>query len=335
MIVSSVLFRTILLVLPLLGIKITPIGRGPIKTIISDTLGQQVKHIATDASGFVIAIKPENTCVLPFSKPTCLLTRFGRVIHMEKYMLVGPFTGHLAINRVIGLNVRFEGAPVSRNSATAVVVLESTHSNTAAGGIVLLGQGMSSPRIRPVGLPCEGMYAVDVMYSGIDPALGRVWHRSVISLKQGQPVALFSTGGFSMGPTGAFSAGPSYWFSQPFSNAVHLTAWGFDGCKLLSTSLDLSRGHSIRVHSVLADLDTNQKSSKEFDIKSPLNLDALKSKNPVAIAGWLLAAGRMLRLLPVPVLWWAFKAEWTFVTYSLTELPLNYERVRVLWLAEG
>lgn len=282
-----------------------------------------------------VDVKPQNICALPFAKSICMLARFARKIFVNRQAIIGPFTGHLAVNSVISLSMRFEGAPVSRNSAAVVMFMVSALARHVTTGFTMIGQDMDTPRIRPVPMKCQGLYAVDMLYSGMDPALGRVWHRSVIAALEGKSRPLFTTGGFAMGPTAAFSVGTGYWWQQPFEGLVHLSAWRFHECSLVSTSIDLAPGKPVKIEILHADLERATNKAIKFDIKTPMDMKVLKTGSPMAVLGWCVVAGRMLRTLSNPIPWMVFKTELVVVMYSITEMPVSWFRIQALWKAVG
>jgi len=324
-----------LLVLPLPGVQTGRISKKSVTNIVSGLLRQDISRVSESGTDFDIKVKPKNRCSFPFAKNTCILTRFANEINVNKGALIGPFTGHLAMNSVIGLSTRFDGAPVSRNSAMAVMVMVSPAARHVATGLVITGQDLDTPRLRAVALRCEGMYAVDMLYSGIDPALGRVWHRAVISGLEGRISTLFTTGGFAMGPVAAFSVGPGYWWQQPFDGLVHLSAWNIHDCALVQTGLDLAPGKPVKIDITHADLENITQTHVKIVIRTPFDLKAFETKKPMAILGWFVIAGRMLKTLPNAIPWLFSRAEITFVLYLATEMPADTYRAWALWKATG
>jgi len=333
--ISIVPLWAFLLVLPLPGVKTKSVSQKDVVGIVSNLLQQNVTGIVATGRTITLNVKPQNTCALPFSKPTCMLTRFAKKVDINPRTIVGPFTGHLAINRVISLSMLFDGAPVSRNSAAAIIFMASPFGKHVTTGYTIIGQDINTPIIRYVPMKCRGVYAVDMLYSGMDPALGRVWHRSVISGMAGKAKALFTTGGFAMGPAAAFSIGTGYWWEQPFEHKVHLSAWQFNGCNMVSTGLDLALNRPVNVEITRMDLENQTQKPLKISIKTPFDLKALKTGNPMAVLGWALVAGRMLRVLPNPVLWVSFRSCLVFIMYSITEMPVDSSRIMALWSAAG
>ena len=326
-------FWAFLLVLPLPGIENKPVTQPRFDDFVSNTLNLNPIHVLTLYGYHTAKTDPENRCGLPFAKPFCILARFAGAVSMDTNSLIGPFTGHLAINRVVGISERFDGAPISRNSAVSVVALASPESDSVTAWVVRVGSNLGAPKIRPVPLPCMGMYAVDLLYSGRDPALGRVWHREVIGFNGGEPRVLFSTGGFALGPMGAFSVGPGFCWSVP--GEMLISAWSFQGCEMTGTSIHLLASGRLDATVTDVTLGTSQQTKRKWTIDSPFTLSPFSAHNPMIILAWSVQALRSVRVAVPAVGWVLARTVLAGALYGVTGIRLDFRMLADVWMVVG
>jgi hypothetical protein len=325
----------ILLALPLPGIEKQTQTLSWFSSFVTDSLYLNPQGAETTFGGVSrVFVKPENLCAIPFAKPFCLVTRYTKEVSTDGKGFIGPVTGHLALNRVFVVSMKFEGAPVSRNSAVALIAMASPKSKGVLAWAVRMGSELKDPSVEPVPMPCKGMYGVSLLYSGRDPALGRVWHREIIGLEGGVARVSWTTGGFVMGPVGTFSAGPGYYWSAPPDGTV-ITFLRLQGCSLTVTRLLFSDKGSVEGIVRTTNLEKETVFTHKFTIKVPWEAKFPAPSGLSVALGWAAQWIRVSRPLMPSLAWLVLRTTVAGWLGWSSELPWNAGVFQQLWFWMG
>ena len=241
----------LLIYLPLL-----PLTKRPLSKEAQELILKSCFHLtALSHTDNQIKVRPQNTSFLPFAKELDQMARYATEVRFYPEVFRGPFTGHLGDNLLFGATIHTEGQPVGRSSFLVVAVTKGPSITGPYGWFLQIGHQLRILDMRPVPLNCRGVYGLDLTFSGLDPALGRVIHRAVISWGQAAIWPAFSTGGFALGPSGTFSYGPSFELTAPW--LVRRSGIEKRNCIVVFSSVQLRSHHMPSLTTTALDLKEN------------------------------------------------------------------------------
>ncbi len=266
--IQSLIFAIFLPLLPLQKYSVSEVF---LKTYVSQVFELSIKSIDHTK----IFLKSENKAALPFLKNIAPLSRYINSIEFYPERFVGPFTGHLAQNLLIGAVLSSDYNPVSRSSILLIGASRTRDISDPYSAYIQIAQGLKIDRITPIPLRTKGLYGIDVIYSGIQPGEGRLWHRILLLMQKDFAKVLFGTGGFAPGPMGSFSYGPSYFHVDPYR--LRLGLWNKNKHYIYFSTISFQKGHLPSASAMNYDLKKNQVLPASINLSTQGMLLILKS----------------------------------------------------------